>query len=377
MKKILFIFGTRPEAIKLGPVINIFKRDSQNFSTLVAVTAQHREMLDQVLNVFNISPDYDLNLMSKNQGLANLTGKIIDGISELLQEIKPDLIFVQGDTTTTFSASLAAFYNKISVAHIEAGLRTNSMYSPFPEEINRRLTSIISRYHFPPTVEAENFLLNENIKKEFIEVTGNTVIDSLLSVSSIIDSKDDIYSQFFFDNYKIDFQNKQTILVTGHRRESFGDAFEDICKALKIIAKRKNLQVIYPVHLNPNVQKPVKSILQNLSNVYLIPPQDYVPFIFLMKKSFLILTDSGGVQEEAPSLGKPVLVMRNNTEREEGIKAGTALLVGTDTNKIVSSVELLLDNEIEYNRMAQAINPYGEGNASEKIHRFILNKNQN
>ena len=374
MKKILFIFGTRPEAIKMAPVVNVFRKDSVNFKTLVAVTAQHREMLDQVLSVFDIIPDYDLDLMSKNQTLESLTGKILNGISDLLKDIQPDLVFVQGDTTTTFAASLSAFYKKIPVGHIEAGLRTSNRYSPFPEEINRRMTSSIATYHFPPTKQAAQNLLHEGVEKENIKITGNTVIDALLSVSAKLDTEQGKYETYFYDGYEIDLAEKKTILVTGHRRESFGHGFENICAAIKEIAQHNNVQVVYPVHLNPNVQEPVNRILGGLENVSLIPPQDYVPFVFLMKKAHIILTDSGGVQEEAPSLGKPVLVMRDNTERPEGIDASTARLVGTNTREIKSSVELLLNNQSEYDKMAKAVNPYGDGKASEKIYDFVLHQ---
>ena len=371
-KKVLFVFGTRPEAIKMAPIINFFKENNKKFITLVIVTAQHREMLDQVLNIFNIKPDYDLDLMSSDQTLESLTGKILNGISHLLIDEKPDLIFVQGDTTTTYASALAAFYKKIPVAHIEAGLRTNNKYSPFPEEINRRMASEISTYHFPPTNNAMQNLLNEGIDKNKIKVTGNTVIDSLLSVSTKIDESKIDYEKKFSKNYNINFKNKKTILVTGHRRESFGKGFENICNAIKNLALANDIQFVYPVHLNPNVQEPVQRILGNLSNVFLIAPQEYVPFIFLMKKAYIILTDSGGVQEEAPSLGVPVLVMRNTTERIEGINVGTANLVGTDKDKIQSSIELLLNNKVMYDKMAKAINPYGDGQASLKIYNYIL-----
>ena len=373
MKKVLFVFGTRPEAIKMASVVNIFKNDSSNFDTIVAVTAQHREMLDQVLSLFEIVPDYDFDLMAPNQTLESLTSKILISISDLLLKIKPDVVFVQGDTTTTFATALAAFYKKIPVAHIEAGLRTNNIYSPFPEEINRRMTTSMASYHFPPTEQSRQNLLNEGINDGLIEVAGNTVIDALLSVSSKIELDSIKYADNFSEKYNIYFNNQKTILVTGHRRESFGSGFENICKALKHIARNNNVQVIYPVHLNPNVQEPVSRILNGLENIFLIPPQDYVPFIYLMKKAYIILTDSGGVQEEAPSLGKPVLVMRDTTERQEGVDAGTARLVGTNIVKITSLVELLLKNQVEYDKMAKANNPYGSGHASEKIHSTISN----
>ena len=372
MKKILFVFGTRPEAIKMAPVINVFNKDIVNFQTLVAVTAQHREMLDQVLSVFDIIPDYDLDLMCKNQTLEGLTGKILNGISNLLKGIQPDIVFVQGDTTTTLATSLASFYQKISVAHVEAGLRTRNIYSPFPEEINRRITSSIASYHFPPTPQAEQNLLDEGVDKEKILITGNTVIDALLMVSRKIDSNTSEYEEKFSNEYGIDFYAKKTILVTVHRRESFGEDFENICNAINHIAEKNRVQIIYPVHLNPNVQEPVNRILSNLPNVHLLPPQDYFPFVFLMKKAHIILTDSGGVQEEAPSLGKPVLVMRNTTERSEGIEAGTAKLLGTKSKEIVSQVELLLKDSKEYDKMAKAVNPYGNGSAAKMIYNSIL-----
>jgi len=372
MKKILFVFGTRPEAIKMAPVINIFKKNPNLFETLVLVTGQHRQMLDQVLEIFKIRPDYDLDLMSSDQTLENLTAKILNRVSDLIKKIEPSLIFVQGDTTTTFAASLAGFYQKISIGHTEAGLRTNNKYSPFPEEINRRITSNISTFHFPPTKESEQNLLNEGIDKKNIKITGNTVIDALISTSKNLDQDIDKYNNFFIENYGIDFNKNKTLLVTGHRRESFGDGFENICNAIKYLAQLKNIQIVYPVHLNPKVQEPVKRILGNIDNIHLIPPQDYVPFIYLMKKSYIILTDSGGVQEEAPAIGKPVLIMRDTTERPEGIKAGTAMLVGTEMQKIIDNVELLINNDIEYNKMAHAVNPYGDGSASLKIFNFIL-----
>ena len=372
MKKVLFVFGTRPEAIKMAPLVNKFKMDSSNFETVVVVTAQHREMLDQVLSLFEITPDYDLDLMAPNQSLESLTSKILIGLSDLLIEIKPDVVFVQGDTTTTYGTALASFYKKIPIAHIEAGLRTNNIYSPFPEEINRRMTTLMASYHFPPTKQSRQNLLNEGINEETIKVAGNTVIDALLIVSNKLDSDSLHFENYFIKKFNIQFDHRKTILVTGHRRESFGDGFENICNAIKQIAEDNNVQVIYPVHLNPNVQKPVRRILNKVNNVYLIPPQNYVPFIFLMKKAYIILTDSGGVQEEAPSLGKPVLVMRDTTERPEGMDAGAAKLVGTDTSAIVSLVELLLNNNVEYNKMAKAVNPYGDGSASQLIYEFIL-----
>ena len=373
MKKVFFIFGTRPEAIKMAPVINVFKKDINKFRTIVAVTAQHREMLDQVLSLFEIIPDYDLDIMSPNQSLESLTSKILTGIADLLVKIKPDIVFVQGDTTTTFAASLASFYQKIPVAHIEAGLRTKNIYSPFPEELNRRMTSSIASFHFPPTEQSRQNLLNEGVKDENIKVSGNTVIDSLLTVSKQLDSNDHKHEQYFLNKFGIQFNNQKIILLTCHRRESFGRGFENICSAIKHIAENNHVQVIYPVHLNPNVQEPVNRVLGNIENVHLIPPLNYVFFVFLMKKAYIILTDSGGVQEEAPSLGKPVLVIRDTTERPEGVHAGTARLVGTDSETIISQVELLLNEQDEYNKMAKAVNPYGDGKASNHVFDFISN----
>tara|TARA_B100000131_G_scaffold312818_1_gene347411 strand:- start:274 stop:1401 length:1128 start_codon:yes stop_codon:yes gene_type:complete len=373
MKTVVFVFGTRPEAIKMAPVINIFKKDTLNFNTIVVVTGQHREMLGQALDVFNIIPDFNLDLMTKGQSLQSLTNKILKCISNLFNKIIPDLIFVQGDTTTTFTVSLAAFYKKIPVAHIEAGLRTNDKFSPFPEEINRKMTTAIATYHFPPTEQAKENLIIEGIRKQYIKVTGNTIIDSLLLISEKIDSEIHYYDRYFTNQYGINLNERNTILVTGHRRESFGQGFENICNAIRKLSKNKDFQIIYPVHLNPNVQEPVNRILANLSNVHLIPPQDYKYFVYLMKKSFLILTDSGGVQEEAPSLNKPVLIMRNNTERPEGILAGTAFLVGTSSKKIIDLIEKLINDESAYHKMAMAKNPYGDGDASMKIHKHISN----
>ena len=358
----------------MAPVINVFRENNFKFDTKVAVTAQHREMLDPVLSLFKIMPDFDLDLMSNNQSLEVLTGKIINGVSSLLKNKKPDIVFVQGDTTTTFAAALSSYYNKIPVAHIEAGLRSNNNFSPFPEEINRKMTSTIASFHFPPTEQSYNNLLKDGISIEKIKITGNTVIDVLINVLSEIDSTTTIYENYFFEEFKIDFNIKKTILVTGHRRENFGEGFENICIAIKHIAENNNVQFIYPLHLNPNVLEPVNRILGKVKNVFLIPPQEYIPFVFLMKNSYIVLTDSGGVQEEAPTLGKPVLVMRDTTERQEGINAGTAKLIGTNSKNIIAELDLLLNKKIEYNKMSKAINPYGDGNASKKIFDFISEK---
>jgi UDP-N-acetylglucosamine 2-epimerase (non-hydrolysing) len=364
MKKILVIFGTRPEAIKLVPVIEELNKHSLDFKTLICVTGQHRQMLDQVLKIFSIKPDFDLNIMFLNQDLFNVTINILDKLREVLKKEKPDLILVQGDTTTTFVASLSAFYLKIPIGHIEAGLRTYNKYQPFPEEKNRHLVSVLTDFHFTPTERTKSNLLKEGIKEDKIFITGNTVIDALfLTLKKIKESN---FKPKELE--KIDFVNKKLILVTGHRRENFGRGFENICLALKEIAqKRKNVNIVYPVHLNPNVYEPVKRILANQSNIYLLEPLEYESFIFLMNVAYLILTDSGGIQEEAPSLGKPVLIMRETTERLEGIEAGIAKLIGTDKKNIIIETEKLLNNYKEYKKMVEIKNPYGDGNSAKKI----------
>ena len=362
--KIMVIFGTRPEAIKLAPVIKKLEEAKNRFKTIVCVTAQHREMLDQVLRLFKIKVKYDLNLMKPNQSLSGITRMVLDGVTNILESERPDIVMVQGDTTTAFASSLAAFYQQIKIAHVEAGLRTDNKYSPFPEEINRRMTSVVTDYHFAPTNQSRGNLLREGVNPKTIFVTGNTVIDALLMTVDILKVS---RGKQFQELRGIDL-GKKTILVTGHRRESFGEGFENICRALKKIAdNNRDLIIIYPVHLNPNVKEPVHRILGKTENIKLINPLDYKPFVYLMEKSYLILTDSGGIQEEAPSLGKPVLVMRDTTERPEGIMAGTVRLVGTMENKIVLEAQKLLDNKKEYNRMSRASNPYGDGKASKKI----------
>jgi len=374
MKKIMLIFGTRPEAIKLAPIIQRLKAEGSKFKPIVCVTAQHREMLDQVLNLFEIEPDYDLNIMIDNQDLFDVTVKALNGLKEILKKEKPDIALVQGDTTTSFVASLAAFYLKIPVGHVEAGLRTYNKYSPFPEEKNRHLTGVLADYHFAPTEWAKNNLLKENAPEDRIWVTGNTVIDALLWVVSRQKSAggEQYWNRYFKERWGLTLTTNtntcKLILVTGHRRESFGESFRNICLALKEIAKdRHDIKIVYPVHLNPNVQKPVRDILSDIPNIYLIGPLDYEPFVYLMEKAYLILTDSGGIQEEAPSLGKPVLVMRNVTERPEGIEAGVVKLVGTDKERIVAETEILLDDKKAYEEMARASNPYGDGKAAERI----------
>ena len=377
-KKAIFIFGTRPETIKLAPLYHHFKKHSPQIETLVAVTGQHKEMLHQALNLFEISPEFDYSLMKPNQKLSSITSRMFECLTNLFEEQKPDIIITQGDTTTTFVASMTAFYEGIPVAHIEAGLRSFDNFSPFPEEVNRKIVSILSSFHFAPTEIAMNNLLSEGISKENILVSGNTVIDALKFVEERLneESIQKTYRDHFLKKYKINFKkNKKRILLTGHRRESFGEGFRNICNAIEGIARlNKEIEIIYPVHLNPNVQEPVFRILKDIENVILIEPQDYEPFIFLMINSHIILTDSGGVQEEAPTLGKPVLVMRQNTERPEGIEAGTARLVGTSTNDIIASVQRLLDSNSEYLKMANAVNPYGDGNSSKYIHEFLIKR---
>lgn len=376
--KVLLAFGTRPEAIKFAPVIKQLEILSDRIKTIVCVTAQHRKMLDQVLKLFEIKPDYDLDLMTYEQTLAELTSKVLLGMTKVIKNESPDFVLVQGDTTTTFVSALSAYYLKIPVAHIEAGLRTNDKYSPYPEEINRHLTSSICDFHFAPTTEARNNLIKEKIPAKSILVTGNTVIDALKWVQkrNASYSNNNKWCNYFHNKYNLKFDSsRKTILVTGHRRESFGDGFRRICNALSELAKKNiNIQIVYPVHLNPNVQDPVYSILGNRSNIHLMEPLDYEPFVFLMNKCYLILTDSGGIQEEAPAMGKPVFVMRDTTERLEGIIARTSKLVGTTSDKIVSAVEMILFNEEKYNRMSKASNLYGDGNAAKKIIDFLLPK---
>lgn len=370
MIKVLSIFGTRPEAIKMAPVIKGLEKHPENFISRVCVTAQHREMLDQVLNLFEIKPDYDLNIMKSGQDLFDVTCNVLQKIKSILEKERPDIVLVQGDTTTTFAASLAAFYQQIPVGHVEAGLRTHNKYAPFPEEINRTLTSRIADLHFAPTDGAKQNLLDEGVSEALIHVTGNTVIDALLSVVDRI-KNDPNLEQTLAEQFPFLDANRKLILVTGHRRESFGEGFERICKALGKIGEREDVQIVYPVHLNPNVQEPVKRMLDRNSRIHLIEPLDYLPFVYLMNRSYLILTDSGGIQEEAPSLGKPVLVMRDMTERPEAVEAGTVKLVGTDTDLIVQEAKILLDDQTAYEKMAYAHNPYGDGKAAQRIIKAI------
>lgn len=368
--KVLSIFGTRPECIKMAPVIKKLKQEPR-IESRVCVTAQHRYMLDQVLDLSQIKPDVDLNIMMDNQGLTEIGAAILSGLKPVLEEYQPDLVLVQGDTSTTFFAALAAFYQQVPVGHVEAGLRTGDMSAPWPEEMNRRVASILAGLHFAPTEQSRDNLLREGIESENILVTGNTVIDALLDAVQLIDNSPQLLSKFK-EQYSALEPHRRTLLVTGHRRESFGKQFEDICYGLLEISRREDVQIVYPVHLNPNVQRPVKRILGDAQNVHLIGPLDYLPFVYLMRESFLILTDSGGVQEEAPSLEKPVLVMREKTERPEGVAAETAKLVGTSTERIVEEVSLLLDSQDEYEKMARAHNPYGDGHASQRIVKRIL-----
>jgi UDP-N-acetylglucosamine 2-epimerase (non-hydrolysing) len=370
INKILIVFGTRPEAIKMAPVVAVLKASPQ-WDVKVCVTAQHREMLDQVLGLFNIVPDFDFDLMKPGQDLTDITSNVLIGLRGVFRQWTPDMVFVHGDTTTAMAASLAAFYAKIPVAHVEAGLRTNDISSPWPEEMNRRMVGRIASLHFAPTEIARANLLAEGSLDKRIFVTGNTVIDALLNVVKRINT-DALIKQQLHNRFSFVRENKRLILVTGHRRENFGQGFEGICKALRTIAERDDVEILYPVHLNPNVQEPVHRILGNCENIHLIEPQDYLPFVYLMSRAFIILTDSGGIQEEAPSLGKPVLVMRDTTERPEAVSAGTVKLVGTDPECIVGTVCQLLTQPETYDAMAFAHNPYGDGKASHRIAEALL-----
>jgi UDP-N-acetylglucosamine 2-epimerase (non-hydrolysing) len=377
MKKILIVFGTRPEAIKMASVVKEFEKHKDKFDTRVCISAQHREMLDQVLSIFEIEPDFDLNIMKEGQDLYDITNGVLSGIKDVLLKYKPDLVLVQGDTTTSTFAALASFYQKIPVGHIEAGLRTGNIYSPWPEEMNRMLTRCLTHYHFAPTEISRRNLLKENVNEKNILVTGNTVIDSLFYIINKIKGNNKLQQELNEyvrkRGYHIN-QEKKFILITGHRRENFGEGFINICNAIKEIAfKYPKFDLLYPVHLNPNVQKPVYDILKSINNVFLIEPIEYLPFIYIMDNSYIILTDSGGIQEEAPSLGKPVLVMRDTTERPEAVEAGTVKIVGTEKKKIVDELSLLIDSNTEYQKMSHAHNPYGDGNAADRILKFIIN----
>jgi len=377
MKKVLIVFGTRPEAIKMAPLIKEFKLNNKEWITKVCVTAQHRQMLDQVLELFEIKPDYDLDIMKDGQNLYDITSRVLLGMKGVLEDFQPDIVLVHGDTTTTSATSLAAFYQKIKIGHIEAGLRTHNLYNPWPEEANRQITGVLATYHFAPTTTSKQNLLKENKNEKDIIVTGNTVIDALfLALNKIKSNKEleqkilqNIEQQF---NSPFSILNSQFILVTGHRRENFGEGFLNICAALKEIAlKNPDIYIIYPVHLNPNVQKPVFKLLSDIDNIYLIKPLQYEEFVYMMDRSYFIITDSGGVQEEAPSLGKPVLVMRESTERPEAVEANTVKLVGTSREKIVNEAQKLIDNKDYYNSMSKANNPYGDGKASKRIVEFL------
>lgn len=370
--RVLIVFGTRPEAIKMAPLVKAMSSNA-DVDTRVCVTAQHRQMLDQVLTLFEIKPDYDLDLMSAGQDLTDITCSILTGMRKVIEAWLPDLILIHGDTSTTLGTSLAAYYAKVPVGHVEAGLRTHNIYSPWPEEINRQVTSTIAVMHFAPTAEAKENLLREGVPSDRIHVVGNTVIDSLLDISKKINGEQDIRDamaeRFTFLN-----SDKKMILVTGHRRENFGPGFENICAALRIIAKRDDVEIVFPVHLNPQVQEPVKRMLGDKTNIFLMAPQEYLPFVYLMNRAFLILTDSGGIQEEAPSLGKPVLVMRDTTERPEAVKAGTVKLVGTTAATIVGEVEALLQSQTAYDHMTAASNPYGTGDAAIQIANIVASE---
>lgn len=378
MKTILLVFGTRLEAIKMCPLVKEFEKHSADFKTVVCVTGQHREMLDQVLNIFEVKPDYDLNIMQQGQDLYDVTSKVLLGMRDVLKEVKPDIVLVHGDTTTSTASALASFYQQIPVGHVEAGLRTNDIYSPWPEEMNRQITGRIATYNFAPTLLSKENLLKENVKQESITVTGNTVIDALHLVVNKLKSDKNLADKqkevLKLSGYDVDrlTDGKRLVLITGHRRENFGEGFINISTAIKDLKEMyKDVDFVYPMHLNPNVRKPIHEVfgedLTNLDNMFFIEPLQYLEFVYLMEKSTIVLTDSGGIQEEAPGLGKPVLVMRNTTERPEALKAGTVKLVGTDYNEITSNVSLLLDNEKQYNQMSRAINPYGDGHACGRI----------
>ena len=376
MKTILLVFGTRPEAIKMAPLVKAFEKHPQDFTTLVCVTGQHREMLDQVLHLFDIVPDYDLNIMKQGQDLYDVTARVLVGMRDVLKQAKPDVVLVHGDTTTSTAAALAAFYQQIPVGHVEAGLRTHDIYSPWPEEMNRQITGRIATYHFAPTPLAQENLLKENIPPQHITVTGNTVIDALYAVVEKIQQDQSLSGELTerlqaagYDPLRIG-QGRRLVLITGHRRENFGEGFRNICRAIKTLSEKyPEVDFVYPMHLNPNVRRPIAEVFgqQHGANLFFIEPLEYLEFVFLMEKSTLVLTDSGGIQEEAPGLGKPVLVMRDTTERPEALAAGTVRLVGTDYDRITSEVSRLLDDKAYYESMSRAVNPYGDGHACERI----------
>lgn len=379
-KKVMIVFGTRPEAIKMAPLVKKLQEKTNEIQAIVCVTGQHREMLDQVLHIFDIKPDYDLNIMKQGQDLYDITTRVLMGMREVLREVCPDVVLVHGDTTTSTATALAAFYQQIPVGHVEAGLRTYNVYSPWPEEMNRQITGRIATYHLAPTLQSERNLLLEGVRKEAIVVTGNTVIDALYLVIKKIQEDEDLEAELKanlkvsgYDISRLSGKRK-LVLITGHRRENFGDGFLSICKAIRILVEKyQNIDFVYPMHLNPNVRKPINEIFseQHFTNLFFIEPLEYLSFVYLMEKSTIVLTDSGGIQEEAPGLGKPVLVMRDTTERPEALEAGTVKLVGTDCKKIVSEVSVLLDDEAYYMEMSNAINPYGDGMASNRIYDFL------
>lgn len=378
MKKIMLVFGTRPEAIKMAPLVKEFQKHQDKFETIVCVTGQHRQMLDQVLELFEITPDYDLNIMKQGQDLYDVTARVLTGMRDVLSQAHPDVVLVHGDTTTSTAAALAAFYQQIPVGHVEAGLRTHNIYSPWPEEMNRQITGRIATYDFAPTPLSRDNLLREDVKEEKITVTGNTVIDALYMVVDKIKNNEKLDSQLNEELKKAGYDvdrldgGKKLVLITGHRRENFGDGFISMCKAIKALTEKyPDVDFVYPMHLNPNVRKPIHEVfgedLSGLGNMFFIEPLEYLSFVYLMEKSNIVLTDSGGIQEEAPGLGKPVLVMRDTTERPEALEAGTVKLVGTDYDKIVTEVSRLLDDEKYYEAMSKAVNPYGDGKACERI----------
>ncbi|HJB85458.1 MAG TPA: UDP-N-acetylglucosamine 2-epimerase (non-hydrolyzing) [Candidatus Alistipes merdigallinarum] len=383
MKKIMLVFGTRPEAIKMAPLVKAFQKDTDNFQTIVCVTGQHREMLDQVLDIFEITPDYDLNIMKQGQDLYDVTARVLTGLRDVLKESHPDIVLVHGDTTTSMVAALAAFYQQIPVGHVEAGLRTHNIYSPWPEEINRQLTGRVATYHFAPTPLSKRNLLAEGVAEEQIFVTGNSVIDALYWVVDKIKHSNKLQEELEKVLYKANYDvrrldsGRKLVLITGHRRENFGEGFISMCKAIKTLTEKyPGVDFVYPMHLNPNVRRPIHEVfgedLSDLNNMFFIEPLEYLSFVYLMEKSTLVLTDSGGIQEEAPGLGKPVLVMRDTTERPEALEAGTVKLVGTDYDKIVREVSLLLDDTAYYEEMSKAVNPYGDGLACNRIVSMLL-----
>ena len=383
MKKVMLVFGTRPEAIKMAPLVKEFQKQKERIETVVCVTGQHREMLDQVLEIFDIKPDYDLNIMKQGQDLYDVTARVLTGMREVLKEVKPDVVLVHGDTTTSTAAALATFYQQIPVGHVEAGLRTHNIYSPWPEEMNRLLTGRLATYHFSPTPLSRNNLIKESIDDRNIIVTGNTVIDALYWVVDKIKNNkelnnelENVLSKAGYDVNRLN-NGKKLVLITGHRRENFGDGFINMCTAIKdLMVKYPDVDFVYPMHLNPNVRKPIHEVfgenLSGLKNMFFIEPLEYLSFVYLMEKSNIVLTDSGGIQEEAPGLGKPVLVMRNTTERPEALNAGTVKLVGTDYNKIVNEVSSLIDDKAAYEKMSKAVNPYGDGLACGRIVNALL-----